>query len=61
MAPKKDYNDYSKFINDCYLNEKSRMLNKTISTWNHKPSASIDVSRPSTNENSAMTLDPIAI
>lgn len=31
MQPRKDYDDYTKFINDTYTEEKINMLNKTVS------------------------------
>jgi hypothetical protein len=30
MQPRKDYDDYTKFINDTYTDEKINMLNKTV-------------------------------
>ena len=30
MQPRKDYDDYTKFINDTYTEEKINMLNKTV-------------------------------
>jgi len=33
MAPKKDYEDYTKFINDAYCNDKTRIMNNTIQSW----------------------------
>lgn len=30
MQPRKDYDDYTKFINDTYSDEKVNMLNKTV-------------------------------
>ena len=30
MQPRKDYDDYTKFINDTYTDEKVNMLNKTV-------------------------------
>lgn len=33
MTPRKDYDDYAKFINDAYTEEKSNILNKTMSAW----------------------------
>lgn len=30
MQPRKDYDDYTKFINDTYTDEKLNMLNKTV-------------------------------
>lgn len=30
-VPKRDYNDYTKFINDTYLNEKEKLMNQTFS------------------------------
>ena len=30
MQPRKDYDDYTKFINDTYTDEKSNMLNRTV-------------------------------
>ena len=31
MQPRKDYDDYTKFINDTYTEEKINMLHKTVS------------------------------
>lgn len=31
MQPRKDYDDYAKFINDTYTDEKINMLNRTVS------------------------------
>lgn len=31
MQPRKDYDDYTKFINDTYTDEKINMLHKTVS------------------------------
>lgn len=31
MEPRKDYDDYSRFINDTYVEEKTEMLNQTMS------------------------------
>ena len=31
MIPKKDYDDYSRFINDTFSHEKQNMLNNTVS------------------------------
>ena len=39
MAPRKDYEDYTKFINDAYNEEKSQILNKTLSCWNRRTSS----------------------
>ena len=33
MAPKKDYEDYTKFINDSYQDDKVTMLEKTVKEW----------------------------
>ena len=30
MQPRKDYDDYTKFINDTYTDEKINMLNRTV-------------------------------
>jgi hypothetical protein len=30
MEPRKDYDDYSRFINDTYIDEKTEMLNQTL-------------------------------
>lgn len=30
MEPRKDYDDYSRFINDTYLEEKTEMLNQSL-------------------------------
>ena len=36
MQPRKDYDDYTKFINDTYTEEKIHMLNKTVSIDVHR-------------------------
>ena len=33
MQPRKDYEDYTKFINDTYPEEKTKMLNNTIEAY----------------------------
>jgi hypothetical protein len=33
MQPRRDYDDYTKFINDTYSEEKENMLSKTLSTF----------------------------
>ena len=33
MAPRKDYEDYTKFINDAFHEDKSKILNKTLTSW----------------------------
>lgn len=34
MQPRRDYDDYTKFINDTYCEEKENMLSKTVSCYN---------------------------
>jgi len=34
MQPRKDYDDYTKFINDTYAAEKDGMINGTIDVYN---------------------------
>jgi hypothetical protein len=34
MQPRRDYDDYTKFINDTYSEEKENMLSKTVSCYN---------------------------
>jgi hypothetical protein len=34
MQPRKDYDDYTKFINDTFANEKEVMLNSTMNKLN---------------------------
>lgn len=34
LQPRKDYDDYTKFINDTYTEEKENMLAKTVSCYN---------------------------
>ena len=36
MEPRKDYDDYSRFINDTYVEEKTDMLNKTCTNFEAK-------------------------
>jgi hypothetical protein len=36
MEPRKDYEDYSKFINDTYAEEKVNMLSQTVESENRK-------------------------
>ena len=38
MAPKKDYEDYTKFINDSYQDDKVHMLTETIKLWSNPSS-----------------------
>ena len=38
MEPRKDYDDYSRFINDTYVEEKTEMLNKTTNFASHRKS-----------------------
>lgn len=33
MAPTKDYEDYTKFINDAFSEEKSELFSKTMNAW----------------------------
>jgi hypothetical protein len=42
MTPRKDYDDYAKFINDAYTEEKSNILNKTMSNWTRTTSTTKD-------------------
>lgn len=35
MEPRKDYDDYSRFINDTFLEEKTEMLNQSLE-FEHK-------------------------
>lgn len=39
MQPRKDYDDYTKFINDTYTEEKINMLNKTVDLDSKRGSA----------------------
>lgn len=34
LLPRKDYDDYTRFINDTYTEEKEDMLNQTVSSLN---------------------------
>jgi len=34
MQPRKDYDDYTKFINDTFTEEKEQMLTKTMTNYN---------------------------
>jgi hypothetical protein len=34
MRPRKDYDDYTKFINDTFTQEKTSMINGTVSHMN---------------------------
>lgn len=36
MKPRKDYDDYARFINDTYSAEKEKMLNSTVSYENQR-------------------------
>lgn len=36
MEPRKDYEDYSRFINDTYADEKVNMLSQTVENENKK-------------------------
>ena len=48
MQPRKDYDDYTKFINDTYTEEKINMLNKTVSIDCNR-GATVKVNPPSAN------------
>ena len=36
MRPRKDYDDYTRFINDTYSSQKEKMLNNTVSIENER-------------------------
>lgn len=52
MAPKKDYEDYTKYINDAYQDDKSKILNKIAQNWPRNNSTK----KERTTESSGMNL-----